>query len=475
VRQSKVFRTSSFRLALVYAGITGVSFLVLFGVIFWSTARFMRHQIDDSVANEIDEILTDPQAGSQSGLQAVVRGLSRHSSGFYYLLQSSAGTALAGNMAPLDPVAGIREWGKGSERSINSDVRGKGVVIGGDYLFVGWSTHQLGEMEEMIVGSFAWGLAASIVLALAGGIVAGSRIMRKIDAVSETSRNIVAGDLSRRVKVSSAGDEFDNLAGSINAMLDRIQSLMSDLQQVTTDIAHDLRTPLTRLRHRLELAQRSDADAGELRAAVAGTVREIDVILGIFGALLRIAQVESGARKAAFGSVDLSELLGTAAELYRSSAEEKGQSFGTVIAEGLEVRGDRELLLQLFANLIDNAIRHSPPGASVALRAAAREGWARVVITDTGAGIPAHLREKVLQRFFRLENSRTTPGNGLGLSLASAVARLHEASMSLTDNEPGLCVTVTLPVRMGSQGAPAAPCEPTARMVNEPGTGVGRG
>jgi signal transduction histidine kinase len=220
---------------------------------------------------------------------------------------------------------------------------------------------------------------------------------------------------------------------------------MSDLHQVTTDIAHDMRTPLTRLRHRLENAQRSGADAGELGEAVAATVREIDVILGIFGALLRIAQVESGARKAGFGRVDLTELLDTAAELYRPGADEKGQTFNLNVAADLRVKGDRELLMQLFANLIENAIRHSPAGASIELNAAYRQGSACVVVADSGSGIPAPLRAKVLQRFFRLENSRTTPGNGLGLSLANAIVKLHEARMALSDNEPGLRVTVTLP------------------------------
>jgi signal transduction histidine kinase len=483
VRRSKVLRTSSFRLALVYAGITAVSFLVLFAVVFWSTARFMRHQIDDSVSNEIDEILTDPLAGNPAGLTSVVRGLARHHSGFYYLLQDAGGTALAGNMAAIDPIPGIREWREPSDsgRAHDPGVRGKGVAIDGEYLFVGWSTHQLREMEEMVAGSFMWGFGASIMLALAGGVVAGSRIMRKIDAVSRTSRDIVAGDLSRRVPISSAGDEFDNLAGSINAMLDRIESLMSDLQQVTTDIAHDLRTPVTRLRHRLEDAQRSGAGAGELREALADTVRDVDGILGIFNALLRIAQIESGARRAGFGTVDLTEVLETAAELYRPSAEEKGHSFSAVIAEGLQVKGDRELLLQLFANLIDNAIRHSPPRSIIALRAMATGSAASVVLEDNGSGIPPPLREKVLQRFVRLENSRTTPGSGLGLSLANAVIKLHEATMTLSDSEPGLRVTVILPglgARESSQcaaGPGASAPAPTTRIVNEPGTIVPRG
>ena len=351
--------------------LTGFSFVVLFGVILWSTAHFMRHQIDDSVANEIDEIITDPQSTNMASLASVVSGLARHSGGFHYLLQDSAGHVIAGNMPGLDPQVGIRELSPPSvARPRDRAIRGKGIAIDGGYLFVGWSAHQLREMEEMVTGSFMWGLAASVVLALVGGVLAGHRIMRKIESVSETTRDIVAGDLTRRVRVSSNGDEFGQLGvASINSMLDRIEGLMSELRQVTTDIAHDLRTPLSRLRQRLERAQRPEADAAELREAVAGTVCEIDVILGIFGALLRIAQIESGARRAGFAIVDLSELLGTVAELYRSSAEEMRQAFLLFVADNLRIGGDRELLLQLFANLVENAIKHSPTGSTISLSA----------------------------------------------------------------------------------------------------------
>jgi signal transduction histidine kinase len=445
-----MFRTSSFRLALMYAGLTGISFLILFGVIFWSTARFMRHQIDDSVSSELDEIMTDSQAREPDQIAALVQGLTRHSSGFYYLLQDPAGVVRAGNLPSIDPQVGIREWGKSGQskgsRSPYSAMRGRGVQFAGEYLFVGWSTHQLHEMEEMVVGSFAWGLAASIALALAGGAVMSSRLMRKIEVVSETSRNIIEGDLERRVPKTDAGDEFDNLAASINAMLDRIQTLMNDLRQVTTDIAHDMRTPLTRLRQRLELAQRSGVDAEGLRETLAVTVREIDVILGIFSALLRIAQIESGARKSGFKTLDLSELMHTTAELYRPAAEEKNQTFEESIAADLVIKGDYELLMLLFANLLENAVRHSPQGAKIDLKAQDADGRVEVIVGDNGRGIPAEMRAKVLQRFFRLENSRTTPGHGLGLSLAAAIVKLHEATMTLSDNGPGLRVTVSLQV-----------------------------
>jgi signal transduction histidine kinase len=445
VTQTRVFRSSGFRLALVYAAITGISFVVLFGVIFWSTTRFMRHQIDDSVLSEIDEIRTDARGKNSDEIEALVRDLAKHSSGFVYVLQDSAGVVRAGNLPALHPIPGVREWDVASSpgESAHADIRGLGVPFAGDYLFVGWSTHQLHDMEQMVVGTFVWGFAASIALALAGGFVMSGRLLRKIQSISDTSRDIVESDLSRRIPLSSARDEFDNLAASVNGMLDRIQALMNDLRQVTTDIAHDMRTPLTRLRQRLELAQRSEGDADALRLALGSTVRDIDAILEIFAALLRIAQIESGARSSGDGAVSLSEVMSTVAELYRPSAEDKQQTLTEHCTPGIAVAGDRELLMQLFANLTENAVLHSPSGANIALTTARSDQGVQVVVADNGSGIPDDMRQKVLQRFFRLEKSRTTPGNGLGLSLCAAIVKLHDATMTFSDNGPGLRVTVS--------------------------------
>lgn len=428
----------------MYATLTGISFLVLFSVIFLSTTRFMRHQIDDSVTSEVDEIMADAPERSADAIQAVVQALAEHPSGFYYLLQDSNGTVRAGNLPALDPKDGIREWPQAAagQASAFSAVRGRGIELSGTYLFVGWSTHQLLEMEEMVIRAFAWGLAASIVLALAGGLVMSGRLMHRIETVSQTSRDIIGEDLQKRLPVTRAGDELDHLAGSINAMLDRIEGLMNDLRQVTTDIAHDLRTPLTRLRQRLELANRAENDTALARSTLASAVAEIDSILAIFGSLLRIAQIESGARRQGFKDVQLSELLGTIGELYRPMADENGQLLIETIEPSLRVVGERELLMQLFANLIENALRHSPRGSSIAIRASRLGRSVQVSVVDNGPGIPGELRDKVLQRFFRLESSRTTAGSGLGLSLANAIVKVHGATLELSDAGPGLNATV---------------------------------
>jgi signal transduction histidine kinase len=222
---------------------------------------------------------------------------------------------------------------------------------------------------------------------------------------------------------------------------------MDDLRQVTTNISHDMRTPLTRLRQRLEIAQQSNVDGEQLREILARTAGEIDVILEIFGALLRIAQIESGERRAGFKDVHLSDLLHTAAELYRPAAEEKNQVLQEKIDAGLAVKGDRELLMQLFANLIENAVRHAPSEARLEVWAATAGDRVEVGVTDDGPGIPANMHAKVMQRFFRLETSRTTPGSGLGLSMSLAIVNLHDATLVLADNRPGLRATVSLSIR----------------------------
>lgn len=444
VPQTRVFRTSSFRLALIYAALTGVSFVILLAVIFFSTTRFMRHQIDDSVSSEVSEILADAQGQGPESVRTMVRGLASHPAGFYYLFQDLQGVAQAGNLPAMEPREGVREWPQTpkARRSVFSAIRGRGVSVPGGYLFVGWSTHQLNEMEEMVVRSFSWALAACIALALAGGWVMSARLMRRIETVSNTSRNIISEDLRQRLPVTQAADELDHLAGSINAMLDRIETLMEDLRQVTSDIAHDLRTPLTRLRQRLELASRPGIEIETLRDTLGRSVAEIDAILGVFAALLHIAQLQSGPRRAAFKQVDLSELLGTIAELYKPMAEENGQLLKEKLDGSLVVQGERELLMQLFANLTENALRHTPRGSTVSIVASAADGLVTVSIIDDGPGIPENMREKVLQRFFRLEVSRTTAGNGLGLSLANAIVQAHDAKLALVDAAPGLRASV---------------------------------
>ena len=444
-----------------------VSVLVLFGIVVFSATKFIARQIDATVASELAEVQADAAGGGQAALRAVIDGLTTRSPGIFYLLQDPHGAAVAGNMEAIRPEPGLRRLQRVHQpapRHTEGGIRGQGVILpDGSYLFVGLSDFELAEMQEAIVRAFVLGLIATILLAIGGGLVTSMALLRRVEAISATSRDIMSGDLGRRVPLRGSNDEFDHLAASQNAMLDRIQALMAGLQQVSSDIAHDLRTPLTRLRQRLELARRREATVEGLQAAVDGAIEQSDAILDTFAALLRIAQIEAGTRKSGFSTVNLSAVLTELADVYQVAAEERGQVLRSDVAPGLHVRGDPELLMQLYANLIDNAVRHSPPGTDIRVEAAAELTRIRTYVSDRGPGVPQEYRSKVLQRFYRLEGSRTTLGNGLGLSLVQAVAALHEAALVLEDNQPGLrCVVEfqrphgigqSAPARIGVRGA----------------------
>lgn len=281
----------------------------------------------------------------------------------------------------------------------------------------------------------------TFVLAVLCGLVMSFGVLRRVEVVSRASRAIMAGDLGRRIALRGTDDEFDHLSASLNAMLDRIQDLMLGLQQISSDIAHDLRTPLTRLRQGLELARRQEHTIEGLNAALDRAIGNVDTILDTFAALLRIAQIEAGTRRSGFRPVALTELLKSLVEVYQAVAEEKTQQLEANIAVDLWLNGDGELLTQLFANLVENAIAHSPAAAHIFVDAAPTPDAILVIVADTGPGILPAYRQKVLQRSYRLETSRTTSGSGLGLSLANAIVTLHEATLELQDNNPGLrCV-----------------------------------
>jgi signal transduction histidine kinase len=269
--------------------------------------------------------------------------------------------------------------------------------------------------------------------------------LRRIEAINRTAAQIMAGSLDARVCVHPNGDEIDSLAANLNAMLDRMQSLMENLQQVSSDVAHDLRTPLARLRQNLEAARTSATTVEEFRVSTDAAIAETHGLLATFSALLRIAQIQSGSRKAGFSKVDLSELFEFIAATFQPVAEDERHRLVSEIALGLTITGDRELLLQLATNLIENAIRHTPPGSTIKLQLQ-RDGEAIVaVVADDGPGIPTEEREKVFRRFYRLELSRTTPGSGLGLALVAAIAELHAAKIAVNDCAPGFCVELRFP------------------------------
>ena len=418
---------------------------------YWYGTGYVATQIDRTVDNEIAELETNAKGRGLAGLRETVNSYAREAPGdvFYYLSDRN-GHRLAGNVPEMPRALGISNWPSrrhgGPFPLARHGVRGRGVVAAdGAFLFVGLDSFELHEMQEMTGQAFLFGALATVLLALAGGTIMSLGLLTRVEAISQASREIMAGDLGRRIPVRGSRDEFDHLAESLNAMLERIEGLMDELKQVTTDIAHDLRTPLTRLRQRLELVNRRPSSPDELKAALESSAGDVDAILETFAAILRIAQLEAHGSAMGFQPIDLSEALSEIVEIFQSVAEEENQQLTAGIAPGLSVLGDRELLLQLLSNLVENAIRHCPKHSAIHLSASQKADGVQIQVVDNGPGIPLELREKVFQRFYRMERSRSTPGTGLGLSLVAAIAKLHRARIALTDNNPGLRVELVFP------------------------------
>ncbi len=451
MRISRLLRSSTFRLAVLYMALFGASVAVLLTFIYWSTAGYMALQTDDTIEAEVTGLA---ERYRLSGLDGLIRSIdervSRKPNGdAVYLLTDDQLTPLIGNLDRWPRVARDSDgWlnfdleQATSEGEVTHRGRARPFTLRGGYrLLVGRDMQELDATRSLIVRAIAWGLAITVMMALAGGIMLSRRTMRRLEAINETSRRIMRGDLSRRVPTRSSDDDFDQLADNLNGMLDTIEELMEDVRRVTDNVAHDLRTPLTRLRNRLEnLKSDNDADKSSIEAALA----DADGLLDTFNALLRIASIESGRRRAAFKSIPLDDVVRDVTELYEPLAEQKQQKLDVSVSDDVRVQGDRDLLFQAFANLLDNAIKYTPQGGSIRVTLDDGASGPRIRIIDSGPGIPQQSRDKVFKRFFRLEESRHTPGNGLGLSLVEAVARLHNASIKL-GGEPGLDVSLAFP------------------------------
>lgn len=438
---------------MLYAGLFGGSALILFGVIYWVAGDALREQLRMTVQREVAALTSIYRPGSPGQtINAIEQRLvSKLNSATHYLLLDSNAHRLAGNL----PAALSREGWQELTVPIRSDGDGdidldesdehKLIALGarlpdGAFLLVGEDEHRVVEAEEAIMRAFGWAFGVTSMLAALGGLVLSFGFLRRVDAINRTSRAIIEGNLADRVPTRGTGDELDRLAFNLNEMLDRVQALMESLRQVSSDIAHDLRTPLSRLRQRLEAIRLRARTAEDYQVAVDQAISDVDSLLAIFAALLRISQIEAGTRRAEFKRVDLSRVFHSIADTYVAVAEDSGRVLSAHIAPSISIYGDHELLTQMLANLIENSIRHTPKGTRIELRLEMAATGPKGLIIDNGPGIPVEARARVFQRFFRLEHSRTTAGSGLGLSLVAAVADLHGIAVTLTDNEPGLRV-----------------------------------
>ncbi len=450
--RNKFLASSTFRLALLYVTLFTVSVLALFTFIYWSSARYMAAQSDAAMETEIRILSERYERSGVVGLRRLI--LER------ITRQQPTGSALYLLMDPLSrPVVGnISRWPAVEEKdgwlSFRLETRDRDdaqthparakqfVLSGGFRLLVGEDIQELKAAERQIIVALSWGVILTLLLGLAGGSIIRRRKLPRLAVTNETSQRSVDGDLHRRVPVSHRGDEFDRLATHLNRMLDQIQELMEGIRQVSDNIAHDLKTPLSRLRQNLEEISTYRPDDPELSESLSHALHEADRLLGLFNALLRIARIESETVTPTLVDLSLADLVKDIVEFYEPLAEEKHQKLTLIIDAAPQLSADRDMLFQSFANLVDNAIKYTPIGGRIQLRVGSVDQKPWLSICDSGPGIPPEDHERVFQRFYRTDSSRSTPGNGLGLSLARAVLQLHGATITLRSNNPGLCVEI---------------------------------
>jgi signal transduction histidine kinase len=456
----KLIRTTAFKLTLVYLGIFVLFAASLLAYFALNTRRLITEQITATVNGEVNGLSEQYGQGGLRRLVIVVDVRSRRPGSSLYLVTTPSGEGLAGNVGSLEPgVLDHPGWLETNyhrlEAPEGAEHRALVRVVqlpGGFHLLVGRDLDERERLFGIVVNAGQWSLALVIVLGLIGGFFVSRRVLSRIDAMTGTAQTIMAGDLSGRLPVAGTGDELDRLADNVNAMLERIEALMRGLKEVSDNIAHDLKTPLTRLRNRCEQALRSATGEASYRAALESTIAESDDLIRTFDALLMIARAESGQARDNMTEFDASEIARDVGELYEPVADEKGIVLKIDAPAAAPVRGNRELVSQALANLIDNAIKYAGPSgrangapAEIVVRAGNDGERIAISVADRGPGIPDVDRGRVVERFVRLEQSRSEPGSGLGLSLASAVARLHGGELKLEDNHPGLRTTIALP------------------------------
>jgi signal transduction histidine kinase len=451
--------THAFRLAALYFLVFAASVLGVLLFVYLTSAGFVERQTEATLDAEITGLAEQYAQRGLSGLIQIVAARSAGDRGdaMIYLVTDPDGKPLVGNIAAWP--AGVpthSAWlSFALERTINGrhevhPARGRLFVIPGGYrLLVGRDISDAAAFRSEVRTTLLWAGLIALGIGLIGGTVMSRNLLRRVEQVNRTSERVMAGNLSDRVPLHGTKDEFDQLAANLNRMLDQIERLMTAMREVTDDVAHDLRTPLSRLRTRLEhaLAIPSGADpyGGARQAeAIRAAIDEADRLLATFNALLRIAELESGAHLDQAAPIDLSEVARSAAELYEPVADEKGFALSVVVEPGVRMSGDWHLLSQALANLLDNTLKYAG-GGLIELRVFHENGQAILEVADHGPGIPEADRQSVLDRFVRLEPSRTTPGNGLGLSLVRAIARRHDGSVMLEDNKPGLRVRLQFP------------------------------
>ncbi|HHN72946.1 MAG TPA: HAMP domain-containing histidine kinase [Thermopetrobacter sp.] len=454
----RLLHTSTFQLAALYLLIFAISAGAVLGYVYWQTLKLLDEQANETIAAEVQGIAEQYALGGTAGVLAIIKSRSRLDTGGLYMLATPVGKRMAGNLKSLPAEVlnnrpGWFEFAFAVETPAGLvEHRARAFYTrleGGYHLLVGRDIQELRRFGQIIRNTLFWALGLTGILGIGGGLLLSRNFLRRVDAITATVRAIRAGSMSDRVPLEGSGDELDRLAAALNDMLDEIERLMRGMKEVSSNIAHDLRTPLNRLRAQAEDALRSD-DPGRHRRALEATIDNADQLLKTFNALLFIARAEAGQATGGFADVDVSEVAREVAELYQPIIEDEGGRFALHAADGALVRGDRQLIAQALVNLLDNALkygRREGEAPDITIRVAAGEEHIDLEVADRGPGIPAEETEHVKDRFVRLDASRSRPGSGLGLSLVASIARLHDGELILADNAPGLKATLRLPRR----------------------------
>jgi signal transduction histidine kinase len=445
---TKTLTSSTFRLALIAIGTFGAIASAIFSYVYLSTSSYVRGRSDRAIMTDYVSLQGAYAQSGREGLAALIeqRIADRGFAGNVYLLVDRALVPRAGNLKAWPAtVTAARGW---AEFRAPEPLRGTAdrpllramleTFANGDRLLVGRDIGDLDSFTDQMKLAVISGIALIFVLAAVASILVTRRTVGRIESINATSRAIMQSGLDKRIPLRGTNDEWDRVAENLNQMLDRIETLVGEVKQVSDNVAHDLRTPLTRMRGRLEKAYHGQRDGAGDQSLIGDTIADLDAVLRIFSSLTRIAQIETRERKGAFRTVNLVEIAGEVVELYDAAAEPDGTRLTIVGEREVLVTGDRDLIFDAIANLVDNAIKHGRAGGHVVVANEIIDGRPVVSIADDGPGIPADQHEHVFKRFYRLEQSRYTPGNGLGLSLVAAVARLHGARIEMRDNSPGL-------------------------------------
>ncbi len=445
----RLLRTASFRLAALYLGLFTVSALALGAFVYLSVRHEILTDFDDRIIEETDALKSAFHDGGRDKVAAIIEARGSAGGGFAYGLIGPDGRAIAGDLRIPPEGFNANGWIEAQEEQGDEPPEAKPEIIrslvtrlaDGSALLVGDERRRSDEILAGVLTAFVWAVGATLALGTVGGLWLSAQFLGRINSMRQTARHLMDGDWSGRIPISGADDDLTALGRTFNRLFDRIEKLMQANKQVSANIAHDLRKPIASVLRRLEAA-RSDPSTDGARKAMGATIADLEGVLETFHALLRIGQIEAGARRAAFRSLDLAEITREVVDAFEPAAADEGKSLFARFEAELLILGDRELLVQMIANLIDNALRHNQPGVGIEVTGSKTKGGIALTVSDNGTGVDPLELTKIFQRFYRAGRARGTPGTGLGLALVAAIAELHGLECTASDNDPGLRVTL---------------------------------